>query len=309
MEFFMHYSSPKQQLMKLFAHIEGAYAPNTLRAYKADAAEFCTYCERHRKRVLPADPETIADFLMSASETGLKAATIRRKVASISAIHRLSNLTDPTKHSEVKLALRKIHRKIGTKCRQAYPITESVLQKLLTVCGEDIRGKRNKALLMLAYDSMRRRAEIVSLQAEDIDRDAAGRISILLRKSKTDQDSTGQWIHLGHKATLAIDEWLGIAGIKSNHILRGLNASGVATKQLSAGQVGRLFKSLAKKAGLTSEAIRSISGHSMRVGGAQDLLLKGATLPQIMVKGGWVKTDTVLRYVERVRQDPCGVSN
>jgi hypothetical protein len=39
----------------------------------------------------------------------------------------------------------------------------------------------------------------------------------------------------------------------------------------------------------------------MRVGGAQDLLTQGASLPQIMVKGGWIKPDTVMRYVERVR--------
>ena len=42
----------------------------------------------------------------------------------------------------------------------------------------------------------------------------------------------------------------------------------------------------------------------MRVGRAQDLLAQGATLPQIMVKGGWAKTDTVMRYVERIRTSP-----
>jgi AMMECR1 domain-containing protein len=42
----------------------------------------------------------------------------------------------------------------------------------------------------------------------------------------------------------------------------------------------------------------------MRVGGAQDLLTKGASLPQIMVKGGWSKTDTVMRYVERTKYTP-----
>jgi len=39
----------------------------------------------------------------------------------------------------------------------------------------------------------------------------------------------------------------------------------------------------------------------MRVGAAQDLLNVGASLPQIMVKGGWAKTDTVMRYVEKTR--------
>lgn len=37
----------------------------------------------------------------------------------------------------------------------------------------------------------------------------------------------------------------------------------------------------------------------MRVGAAQDLLRIGASLPQIMTKDGWSKTDTVMRYVER----------
>lgn len=40
----------------------------------------------------------------------------------------------------------------------------------------------------------------------------------------------------------------------------------------------------------------------MRVGGAQDLLHHGDSLPQIMVKGGWAKTDTVMCYIERVNK-------
>ena len=46
--------------------------------------------------------------------------------------------------------------------------------------------------------------------------------------------------------------------------------------------------------------IRNISGHSMRVGAAQDLMLSGATLPILMNRGRWSKTDTVMRYTELV---------
>jgi hypothetical protein len=50
--------------------------------------------------------------------------------------------------------------------------------------------------------------------------------------------------------------------------------------------------------------------HSLRVGAAQDLLKNGATLPQIMVKGGWVKVDTVMRYVENTFLSPAsGISD
>ncbi len=97
---------------------------------------------------------------------GIKSATIRRKVAPISAVHRLSNFEDPTKHPEVKLCVRKINRQLGSRFDQAYPVTRNMLDKLLAVCGDDLRGLRNKALFLLAYDSMRRRAELVSLRVE-----------------------------------------------------------------------------------------------------------------------------------------------
>ena len=49
-----------------------------------------------------------------------------------------------------------------------------------------MHGQRDNALLLVAYDSMRRRSEIVSLRIEDIEWLADKGASILLRKSKTD---------------------------------------------------------------------------------------------------------------------------
>lgn len=91
--------------------------------------------------------------------------------------------------------------------------------------------------------------------------------------------------------------------MKTGFILRGINLKGEITLELGAGQVGRIYKQLAKRANMKENQIKHISGHSMRVGAAQDLLIKGASLAQIMIKGGWTKTDTVMRYVERVAQN------
>ena len=57
---------------------------------------------------------------------------------------------------------------------------------------------------------------------------------------------------------------------------------------------------LPTKAGLNESEIASISGHSTRVGAAQDLLNSGASMPIIMQRGRWSKTDTVMRYVEHI---------
>ncbi len=98
-----------------------------------------------------------------------------------------------------------------------------MLDKLLAVCGDDLRGLRNKALLLLAYDSMRRRAELVSLRVEDIQMSNEGKCSILLRKSKTDQTSSGHWIHLSHETTIALKVWLQTAKINDGFMLRGIH--------------------------------------------------------------------------------------
>ncbi len=67
---------------------------------------------------------------------------------------------------------------------------------------------------------------------------------------------------------------------------------------LGAGQINRIYKRLAQLANVDPQIIKKISGHSMRVGAAQDLLLSGASMPMIMSRGRWSKTDTVMRYIE-----------
>lgn len=299
----MSQNTPNVKLQCLLQHLDGAYAPNTLRAYKADMFEFIAYCDKTGDCPLPAQPKAVAEFLMQTVSQGIKSSTIRRKVSSISAIHRLSSLDDPTKHSEVKITQRKIFRQLGTRFDQAYPITRSLLTKMLAACGDDLHGLRDRALLLVAYDSMRRRSELISLRVEDIERLPDVGASILLRKSKTDQQGLGKWIHLSSESTLALEQWVSAAKISEGLIFRGVRSSGVITDGLCESRVSRIYKTLARKAGLDESIIQKISGHSMRVGGAHDLLNTGASLPQIMVKGGWAKTDTVMRYVDRLRPE------
>ena len=303
----MHYTTDAR-IDKLWTHIDGAYAPNTIRAYKADMAEFINYCNKHAHCALPANPQDISKFLLAVMSQGVKSSTIRRKVASISAVHRLSNLDDPTKHPEVKLCIRKINRQLGNRFDQAFPVTRSVLDQLLKVCGDDIRGVRDRALLLLAYDSMRRRAELVSLRVEDLELGNQGHYSILLRRSKTDQVGSGHWVHLSQETSAAINTWLDSAQIKTGYLLRGIRIDGKVCPDLGASQVSRIFKGLAQKTKLDPHIVNAISGHSMRVGAAQDLLINGASLPQIMVKGGWVKTDTVMRYIDKVRPSTSSIN-
>ena len=286
----------RSKLSSLLAHIEGAYAPNTIRAYRADMQEFINYCDKAKVWALPGNPIDVATFLTYSATTGVKASTIKRKESSISAVHRLSYLEDPTKHPEVRIAMRKVNRKLGTRFNQAYPITREIFERMLNSCGNDLRGKRDRLLLRLAFETMRRRSEIVSLKVDDWTPLENGHSQILLRASKTDQTSLGIPIPLSPECTQGIEDWLRAANFKNGALLRGVKGNAL-TRSLNSGQVCRIFKKLGKKAGLESDVTTKISGHSTRIGGAQELLLDGASIAQIMAKVGWTKVDTVMRYV------------
>lgn len=286
------------KLNNILNKISDAYAPNTIRAYRADFEELIIFCNENKLSALPAKPATVAKFIDEVANTKITSASIRRKLVSIAAIHRWSNLNDPTKSPEVKLAVRKMHRKLGRLCAQAEPINKTRLQSLLFTTGDDLRGERDRTLLMLAYDTMRRRSELASLLISDIRETNTG-ASILLRRSKTDQERLGTWLHISIETFKQLQKWISVSKLSNGKILRGVKGKDKVTNGLTGAQIGRIFKRLASLSSIDEKIVAQISGHSIRVGAAQDLLLKGASLPQIMAKGGWTKIDTVMRYIER----------
>ena len=64
----------------------------------------------------------------------------------------------------------------------------------------------------------------------------------------------------------------------------------------------RILKKLARSAGCTPEEVFSISGHSLRVGAAQQLTINGVQLLPIMLAWGWRLTNVVARYLEKVHK-------
>ena len=284
----------EEQLYSILEHINEAYAPNTIRAYRADFSEWISFCMKKGACPLPADPFVVSEFLLGLADAGNnRASTIRRKCASISAIHRYGYFEDPAKHPEVKIAIRKINRKLGTRFKQARPINRHMLDKMLLACGDDLRGIRDRMILLLAYTTLRRRSELTSMRVEDLTLCGDERTFILLRQSKTDQTREGVLLALDIETSLAIKNWVSLAGMSDGYLLRGITGKRL-NQSMDPGQISRVFKSIAIKAKLDPE---QISGHSTRIGAAQDLLIRGYDLAAIMRAGGWSDASTVSRYL------------
>ena len=292
-----------QLLNETLIRIEGAYAPSTIRAYKSNFLKFIHFCEESKSNPLLGSPDDVAGFIASLAKSGLKSSSIRIAVAAISSIHKLNLLTDPTQHPNVKIELRRMHRTLGRYSAQAFGITAPILEKMLGATDDSLRGTRDRALLLLAYDSMCRRSELVSLKISDInlsEADNTTEMKIRLRKSKTDQELQGRWIFPSKRSIEAINVWIEQAKLTNGFLFRGITNAIEITNELNCNQINRIYKRLAKNAKLLKETIENISGHSMRVGAAQDLLKSGASMPVIMNRGRWLKTDTVMRYLEGI---------
>ena len=84
-----------------------------------------------------------------------------------------------------------MHRTLGQYSHQAFGITTKILENMLGATVNNMRVYRDRALLLLAYDSLCRRSELVSIRIADIQVDKLdnqSQMKIHLRKSKTDQE-------------------------------------------------------------------------------------------------------------------------
>jgi Phage integrase family len=97
-----------------------------------------------------------------------------------------------------------------------------------------------------------------------------------------------------------VAEWLGASRLKSGPIFaRVLGRDGVGDP-LTAQIVSAVLRKVGVWIGLERKEWERISGHSARVGAAQDLLALNMDLPSVMQAGRWKDTRMPMRYGEKV---------
>lgn len=279
------------------AQAEGAFSPSTERAIASDTRHWAAWCVEHGATPLPATPAALAAYVADSAKS-LKPATIRRRLTSIAHQHRAAGLTAPTTDSQVTLALRRLGREQCSRQEQAAPLGHAEVEKILATTGQAMVDHRDIALLLTARDGLLRRAELVAVAAEDIDGADDGSGTLLIKRSKTDRIGAGAVVYLDKRTMLALVEWVTRAGITSGAIFRSLDRSGRLTPHtLSPDDVSRIFKKMAGRAGIDAT---HISGHSARVGMAQDLAASGAELAALQLAGRWKSPTMPARYAERL---------
>ncbi|MFE1599209.1 tyrosine-type recombinase/integrase [Methylobacterium sp. ID0610] len=293
----------------------GAFAPNTVRALAADGRIFSDWCRANGLTMLPASPATVADFIDAQAEAKSRA-TVERYRSSIAMLHRAAGLANPCTDELVRLAMKRMSRAKGRRQKQAEPLNRPSIDRMLTVKATErlhrrvaeagravpLIALRNAALVAVAYDTLLRRSELVSLRIEDLERAQDGSGTILVRRTKTDQEGEGAVKYLAPDTIAHVEAWLAAAGLAQQQgpLFRPVTKGGRAGEAaLGDAEVYRIYRAIAAAAGV--KLARPPSGHSTRVGATQDMFAAGFELLEVMQAGSWKTPAMPARYGERLR--------
>ena len=277
--------------------LDGAYAPNTLRSYYVDATAFVDWCHEQNVQAFPITSSNLTNYIEFMKST-LKYSTIRRRISSLRRVNTLMGFQDETQTEELYLALRRLKREKLIDQRQATGINQDLLNKMIAAQPETLTGIRNRALLSVGYDFVARRSELVALRARDIKFMNDGTLRGTIRKSKTDQYGHGRLVFGSKRSGKLVRRWLRQKPKEIQPIFCARNHGRCVDRPICDRNVNDIIKrGIIKVKRYDRPSDQEVSGHSLRVGAAQDLLIKGYDLAAIMRAGGGSNPSTVSRYL------------
>ena len=294
-------------------NLKNSKANNTIRAYRSDFKDFGDFCIKNGFKSLPTEPKIVSLYLTHLSLKDAKISTLRRRLVSIGMIHKLKGHYLDTKHPAIIENLMGIKRKKGSYQKGKKPLLINELKAIIDVIDEhrncfgldeisrNYKLIRDKTIILVGFAGGFRRAEIVSIDHEDLEFVTEG-VKILIKRSKTDQFGEGMIKGLPYFSNqkycpvLHLKEWIKLSNIKSGPIFRKFNKGcSLSDNRLTDQSVVLLLKGYLAEAGIEN---KNYSGHSLRSGFATVSAESGADERSIMAMTGHKTTQMVRRYIK-----------
>ena len=263
---------------------------NTISTYRSYLSAWARHARRRGVEVRPAHPAAVAEWFTTMADEGKSMSTLQVARAALAAAHREAGLEDPTVTELVKRVLSGLAREAarnGTRPAQVKALTAQDLGRIISHFATAGTGSprrttlRDLALLQVMRDGLLRRGEAAALVWGDISRAPDGSGRLIIRHSKTDPEGKGAVMYLGRPTMEALDR------IRPAEPAPEASVFGITGPSIS-----RRIARMAHQAGLGP----GYSGHSCRVGMAQDLAAAGYSLAQLMTAGRWTNPAMPARY-------------
>jgi len=288
---------PDTTVDDLLSECAGAYSDRTLKGYGSDLGIFLDWCATQPCSWVPADPKLVARFV--SEQIGQHSlSTIKRRLCAIAFAHRLKGLAAPTEHHAVRLSVRRASRLKPRRPKQVRGLTRTILEKIVVTCPRTLQGLRDAALISVGYDTLCRSSELAIMQVEHVRFEGDGTATIFIPRSKSDVAGDGRIAYLSPETAAVLFRWLEVSELRSGPLFRALHLNRPYDGALATSSIRRIIKRATRRAGLDDSIASELSGHSMRIGAAQDMMVAGFDALAIMQAGGWRSANVVLRYVE-----------
>lgn len=268
-------------------YARAAASENTLKAYAKDWAHFARWCRMKGAEPLPPSPEMIGLYLADlASGAGpspaLAVSTIDRRLSGLAWTYAQRGFTLDRKNRHIATVLAGITRKHARPPVQKAAILAEDILAMVATLPFDLRGLRDRAILLLGYAGGLRRSEIVSLDVHKDDTlDSGGWIEIFDKGALLTLNAKTGWreVEIGRGSkdqtcpVHALEQWLHFAKIDFGPVFVGTSRDGkrALDARLNDKHVARLIKRTVLDAGIRSELpekerLALFSGHSLRAG-------------------------------------------
>jgi len=278
--------------LETIKNLKNSKSTNTLRAYQSDYNDFSLFCSKNGFQAMPTQPKILALYITHLASYS-KYSTLKRRLASISIIHKTKGHYIDTKHPIIVENLMGIKRTNGSNQKGKKPLLINDLKLLINAIDEskekNIRKIRDKALVLIGFSGGFRRSELVDIEYEDIEFVEEG-VKIFVKRSKTDQSGEGltkaipYFDNINFCPVKTLNKWVVEAEIKEGKIFN-----------ISDKSVALIIKKYANYAGLDSHRY---AGHSLRSGFATSTAESGAEERNIMAMTGHKSTEMVRRYIK-----------
>ncbi|MEZ0468603.1 tyrosine-type recombinase/integrase [Phaeobacter sp. SYSU ZJ3003] len=274
-------------------YARAAASENTLKAYAKDWAHFTRWCRMKGTEPLPPSPEMIGLYLAdlasglgsSSSQSAsrpLSVSTIDRRLSGLAWSYAQRGFTLDRRDRHIATVLAGIKRKHARPPVQKEAIMAKDILAMVATLPFDLRGLRDRAILLLGYAGGLRRQEIVSLDVHKDDTpDSGGWIEIFDKGALLTLNAKTGWreVEIGRGSkdqtcpVHALEQWLHFSKIDFGPVFVGTSRDGkkALETRLNDKHVARLIKRTVLDAGIRSELpekerLALFSGHSLRAG-------------------------------------------
>jgi integrase len=197
----------------------------------------------------------------------------------------------------VRAVVSGLRRQLGVAQTQKTALEIDPLRAVLARILDDVRGLRDRALLLIGWAAALRRSELAALRGRDLLFEPDGLI-IALRRSKTDQEAAGEGVAIPFGAQAepcpvrAVRAWLDVAG-DDGAVFRRIDRHGNIGSNLTATAIASIIRTRAAAAKLPGD----FAGHSLRAGFATTAAHAGRSEMSIMRHGRWKSVQVARRYI------------